>query len=98
MKTDDKKIEQDEPVTEELESDLEFNIKAVVNEKECIGCTSCVAVCPTEAITMNEKEIAVIDASLCIGCGSCVGVCPTEALDLINLDDQKDDSNDKETK
>lgn len=72
----------------ENKEEFEYKIKARVIEKDCTGCGSCVAVCPTEAITMNEDNIAVVNEDLCIGCGSCVGVCPTEAMVLVNLDDE----------
>ncbi|MDD3695813.1 MAG: 4Fe-4S binding protein [Lentisphaeria bacterium] len=52
---------------------------AVVNKDLCIGCEACVAVCPTEAISMEEEK-AVVDAELCVDCGACEGECPVEAI------------------
>ena len=78
---------------DDSDDELEYNIKAAVRADECIGCTSCVAVCPTEAITMNKDNIAVVDPKLCIGCGSCVGVCPTECIDLVDV--KNDDKEEK---
>ena len=42
------------------------------------GCTRCLDLCPTGAITPNGKAIA-IDANVCAGCGACASVCPTGA-------------------
>ena len=42
------------------------------------GCTRCLELCPTGAITPNGNSVA-IDANVCAGCGSCASVCPTGA-------------------
>ncbi|WP_375415244.1 4Fe-4S binding protein [uncultured Bradyrhizobium sp.] len=42
------------------------------------GCTRCLDLCPTGAITPNGDAV-VIDANICAGCGSCASVCPTGA-------------------
>src|SRR5256884_8042349 len=42
------------------------------------GCTRCLDLCPTGAITPNGNAV-VIDANVCAGCGSCASACPTGA-------------------
>ena len=42
------------------------------------GCTRCLDLCPTGAITPNGNSVA-IDPAVCAGCGSCASVCPTGA-------------------
>jgi ferredoxin len=42
------------------------------------GCTRCLDLCPTGAITPNGNFVA-IDANVCAGCGACASVCPTGA-------------------
>jgi ferredoxin len=42
------------------------------------GCTRCLDLCPTGAITPNGNSVA-IDANICAGCGSCASACPTGA-------------------
>jgi len=43
-----------------------------------VGCTNCLDVCPTGAITPNGDHVA-IDPAICGGCGQCNAVCPTGA-------------------
>ena len=42
------------------------------------GCTRCLDLCPTGAITPNGNHVA-IDENICAGCGACASVCPTGA-------------------
>jgi len=50
-----------------------------VDAEECVGCESCVPVCPTEAITMVDGK-AVIDQEKCTECGTCIDECPVDAI------------------
>ena len=40
----------------------------------------CMNACPVDAISYNEKNIAIIDDEKCINCGQCVAVCPFGAI------------------
>lgn len=51
----------------------------VYNSQSCIGCGSCLAQCPADAIQLNPLRI---DSSKCIGCGKCIGVCATKAFNV----------------
>jgi heterodisulfide reductase subunit A len=57
--------------------------KAYVLTDLCNGCSACVPICPTKAITMQGGK-ARIDPFQCTGCGACIPVCPQEAIDFKN--------------
>ena len=44
------------------------------------GCSACVAVCPTEAITRPPQQPVALDLGRCIFCAECVKACPTGAI------------------
>ncbi len=64
---------------------------SVVNEAKCIGCGTCVTVCPYNApslydVTVKVEEVTYttkkskINAASCKGCGSCAAACPAGAI------------------
>ncbi|MEG2935813.1 MAG: RnfABCDGE type electron transport complex subunit B [Clostridium sp.] len=72
---------------------------AVVDEKKCVACSACTAVCPKEIIHLvpkktkvriecNNKEkgkevMSACDVG-CIGCGICMKNCPKDAIEIVN--------------
>lgn len=47
------------------------------------GCSACVEVCPTDAISVfkiDDQNNVRLDLGACIGCGYCVDVCPTGTI------------------
>ena len=54
------------------------------DENRCYHCGFCVAVCPTEALTIIDKSTMRVDLfkDRCIACGYCVKVCPVKAMSL----------------
>lgn len=54
----------------------------VLDEGRCIGCTSCLRVCPTEAIRLREGKARIIGEK-CIDCGECIRLCPNHAKNAI---------------
>ncbi len=64
---------------------------SVVNEAKCIGCGTCVSVCPYNApslqeVTVKAEEVTYttkksrINPAACKGCGSCAAACPAGAI------------------
>ncbi|MEM7488841.1 MAG: 4Fe-4S binding protein, partial [Pseudomonadota bacterium] len=46
---------------------------------EQTGCTNCLDLCPTGAITSAGEHVA-IDPMVCAGCGACASACPSGAI------------------
>ncbi|HVP78561.1 MAG TPA: NADH-ubiquinone oxidoreductase-F iron-sulfur binding region domain-containing protein [Thermodesulfobacteriota bacterium] len=55
-------------------------IRYSINEKNCVGCTACAKVCPTQAIQGERKQSHFILAESCSKCGSCREVCKSDAV------------------
>ena len=66
------------------------NIKEVVKDELCIGCGTCIALCPNDALelTINEKKgiyLPELDEEKCNNCGTCLKVCPGHEVDFKKL-------------
>lgn len=48
------------------------------------GCSVCVRVCPTRAISRESGNPVALDLGKCIFCAACVEVCPTRAITQTN--------------
>lgn len=53
----------------------------VINKEKCIGCETCVDVCPAGAISI-EDQIATIEKEFCEECGFCAPSCPVSAIQI----------------
>jgi Na+-translocating ferredoxin:NAD+ oxidoreductase subunit B len=58
---------------------------AVIDEGWCIGCTLCIAACPTDAILGSNKLMHTVIEPYCTGCELCVPVCPVDCISLENV-------------
>jgi len=48
---------------------------------EIIGCTNCIDVCSTRAISSESNSNRIkVEPHLCMGCGGCASVCPSGAM------------------
>ncbi|MHA2009560.1 MAG: indolepyruvate ferredoxin oxidoreductase subunit alpha [Promethearchaeota archaeon] len=54
---------------------------AEVEEELCVGCGTCLEMCPMETID-SENNIAFVKKEKCIGCGVCAHHCPENAIHL----------------
>jgi heterodisulfide reductase subunit A len=66
---------------------------AVVDERLCAGCGTCVETCGFQAISLKRGEgvlsTAQIAPLLCKGCGNCVTACPSKAITLQSSTDRQ---------
>lgn len=68
---------------------------AVVDPVKCVGCLTCVRICPYEVPQITSKAFGVgditgaafIEPAACHGCGSCVSECPARAIQLMHYTD-----------
>jgi len=68
---------------------------AVVDPQLCVGCLTCVRVCPYHVPIVSSEftgvgEIigaAFIESAVCHGCGSCASECPAKAIQLMHYTD-----------
>jgi iron only hydrogenase large subunit-like protein len=50
----------------------------LLDPDKCVGCTTCIKKCPTEAIRVRKGRASII-AERCIDCGECIRTCPNGA-------------------
>jgi pyruvate formate lyase activating enzyme len=50
--------------------------------EHCIGCKTCLEVCPKEALSFSAADIS-IDRNRCDACGICARECPSAAMELL---------------
>lgn len=53
----------------------------------CLGCGTCMDVCPFDAIYM-ENGIAVVDKDKCTACMKCIEICPKQIIELVPYDNE----------
>ncbi|MCX8601121.1 MULTISPECIES: RnfABCDGE type electron transport complex subunit B [unclassified Gilliamella] len=59
--------------------------KAFIDEENCIGCSKCIRVCPTDAIVGSKQVLHTILPQLCTSCSNCINTCPTDCISLRTL-------------
>ena len=55
-----------------------------VDEERCFGCAACVALCPVNALFLDDK-LAVVEELECTHCEHCIPLCPVHALSIIEM-------------
>ncbi|MDY6801558.1 MAG: [Fe-Fe] hydrogenase large subunit C-terminal domain-containing protein [Bacteroidota bacterium] len=62
-----------------------FHHALKIQKGQCIGCSHCMNICPTEAIRVRNGKAELFE-NRCIDCGECFRVCPVGAI-IIEQDD-----------
>lgn len=57
---------------------MEIFHSVTLDKDKCMGCTTCIRQCPTEAIRVRRGKATIL-RERCIDCGQCVKVCPHHA-------------------
>lgn len=60
-----------------------MEVRAVIREDDCIGCTKCIPACPVDAIIGSGKQMHTIFTDLCTGCELCLPPCPVDCIELV---------------
>lgn len=60
-----------------------MQVRAVIDEDNCIGCTKCIPACPVDAIIGTAKHMHTIISDLCTGCELCLPPCPVDCIRLV---------------
>ena len=55
-----------------------------IDSAKCIGCHTCMGMCPAGAISTAVDGKCVIDTNKCMSCGTCAAVCPMGAVAVDN--------------
>ncbi|WP_230656461.1 RnfABCDGE type electron transport complex subunit B [Psychrobacter sp. I-STPA10] len=61
-------------------------VRAIIREDDCIGCTKCIPACPVDAIVGTGKHMHTIFTDLCTGCELCLPPCPVDCIDLVEIE------------
>lgn len=65
------------------EDDITFSSQKSVDMQSCTNCQMCYRICPTGALSSDEKNSAIFfDTMLCIKCRACHDTCEPDALKL----------------
>lgn len=53
-----------------------------INPQKCTGCGTCIAACPTHALTRVNDKAALTYPDQCIYCADCETLCPESAISV----------------
>ncbi len=61
---------------------LEGVVTLTLDAKKCIGCGTCVDVCPHAVLAIEDDKAAIVDRDACMECGACALNCVPQALSV----------------
>jgi len=51
-----------------------------LDPKKCVGCGTCLLVCPRAVLSLNHRSVEIVNRDACIECGACSRNCPVDAV------------------
>jgi len=60
-------------------------VVALIDEKNCIGCTLCLPPCPVDAIVGSKNHVHTVLKSECTGCELCLEACPVDCIEIKSI-------------
>ena len=51
-----------------------------LDQEKCVGCGTCLTVCPHQVFAMNNGCAGIEKKDLCMECGACAKNCPVDAV------------------
>ncbi len=60
---------------------MDRTVSVEIDRERCIGCGACIAVCPSETLSLKDGK-AVVSGSQSLSCGHCEAVCPQAAVSV----------------
>jgi len=51
-----------------------------LDQEACIGCGTCVEVCPHQVFALHGDKAEIVERDACMECGACRTNCPAEAI------------------
>jgi len=55
-------------------------VTLALDEEKCLGCGTCLLVCPHAVLVRNNGKVRIIDRDACMECGACAVNCPADAI------------------
>ena len=63
---------------------MDRTVAVAIDRDKCIGCGACIAVCPSETLSLKDGK-AVVSGRHSLSCGHCEAACPESAVQVRTL-------------
>ncbi|MHC4787724.1 MAG: mercury methylation ferredoxin HgcB [Planctomycetota bacterium] len=61
---------------------LSGGVTLALDEGKCVGCRTCIEVCPHAVLALEDGKARIADRDACMECGACAMNCPADALSV----------------